>query len=161
MSRVAIIMSVERVVDDGGPGLDIKVGPMQPATVPHFADPGDDSCPLPGDSVALDESSGSSGAEHATGYADTKNAGIAKPGEKRFYSRDTDGKVLSSIYMKNDGTVELTAKVFVFKGDVKIEGKLDTSGEVTAKAGTPAAVKLSTHKHLTPMGPSQSPTPGT
>lgn len=161
MSRVAIVLSVERVVDDGGAGVDLKVGPMFPATVPHFSDPGEDSPPLPGDSVALDESSGSSGAEHATGYADTKNAGIAQPGEKRLYARDENGNVVSTFYLKRDGSIELTAERFVFKGDVRIEGKLDTTGEVTAKAGTVAAVKLTTHEHLSPVGPTQGPTPGT
>ena len=48
------------------------------------------------------------------------------------------------------------------EGNVTITGNLVVHGEVTAKAAVPAqAVKLSTHVHPHPMGPTSAPTPGT
>ena len=47
-------------------------------------------------------------------------------------------------------------------GTCTLTGDLVVSGEVTAMASSPAtSVTLSQHKHLTAMGPSNSPTPGT
>lgn len=180
MSRLAIVLSVERVQDDGGHGVDVKCDPSggNLITAPHFTSPGEDSLPLAGDSVGLSASSDS--AEHAAGYADTRNTGVAQPGEKRIYARDADGVVVASVYLRGDGKVEIEAPAgLTIRGDVRIEGKLDTTGaiaaagavtadgavsskqEVTAKAGTPGAVKLSTHSHLSGTGPTQPPTPGT
>jgi hypothetical protein len=171
MSRVAIVLSFERVVDDGGQGVDVKVDPGGDSiTVPHFADPGDDSCPLPGDTAALGESSGA-GAEHATGYADTRNAGKALAGEKRLYARAADGTVKVELWLKRDGSIVISNGQGSFAmetgGNVTINGvTIDTGGnvraggEVTAKVG-PQQVSLSTHSHLSGTGPTQPPTPGT
>jgi hypothetical protein len=47
-------------------------------------------------------------------------------------------------------------------GDLEVSGNISATQEVSAMAITPAtAVKLSTHIHPTPSGPSSSPTPGT
>jgi hypothetical protein len=161
MSRVAIVLSVERVSDEGGHGVDVKCDPNGGdfITAHHYADPGEDSLPLPGDSIGLSASSDSE--EHGVSYADTRNAGITVPGEKRIYARDNAGNVVGSLYLRGDGTAELACASLVIKGDVRIEGKLDTTGEVTAKAGSPQAVALTTHTHLTPIAPTQPPTPGT
>lgn len=60
------------------------------------------------------------------------------------------------------GEIEITAtSKLTLNGDLKVNGKIDATGEVAAKAGTPAQVRLSTHLHPTPAGPSSAPTPGT
>ena len=106
MSRVALVRCTERVTDDGGHGLDVVCDPGgdENVTAPHFADPGDDSCPLPGDYAALEESAGA-GAEQAVGYADVQNAGKAGPGEKRIYARDPTGKPVAALWLKADGSI--------------------------------------------------------
>ncbi len=46
-------------------------------------------------------------------------------------------------------------------GDISTQGSVEATGQVSAHAGTPIVVRLSTHIHPTPSGPSSSPTPGT
>lgn len=174
MSRVVEVLDSTRVNDEGGHGLDVKCDPGGGAnvTAPHFADAGDDGRPLPGDFAALEDSSGS-GAEHATGYADVRNAGKAAPGEKRIYARDPQATPVCEVWLKGNGTIVITNDQGSFEmapnGDVTINGvKIDASGnvtapgEVTAKAASPAtSVTLSQHIHPHPMGPTSAPTPGT
>lgn len=171
MSRVAEVLASERVVEEGAHGVDVKCDPGgDTLTAPHFADPGDDSQPLPGDFVALETSSGS-GLEQATGYADVKNEGKAQPGEKRIYARDASGAVMVELWLRGDGSLVIdngSGKVeLAAGGDVTINGVvIDASGnvkapgEVTAMATGPG-VKLSKHKHPTGVGPSSEPIPGT
>lgn len=107
MSREAQVESAERTNDsETGHGLNVTCDPggKNNITAPHYADPGDDSCPLPGDYAALTEASGT-GAEAATGYADVRNAGKALPGEKRIYGRDANGAVVGDLWIKRDGTI--------------------------------------------------------
>jgi hypothetical protein len=138
MGRIAQVKSFTRVNGEDGHGADVKAdtGDGDLVTVPHFADPGDDSQPLPGDYVALEDSDGS-GAEQATGYADTKNAGEAGPGEKRTYSRSGAGAVMAWIWLKADGSVVVeNASGGVIEmaagGDVTINGVvIDTDGNIT------------------------------
>jgi hypothetical protein len=72
-----------------------------------MTNPGVDALPLPGDTVALEDSSGT-GCEQATGYADTRNAGKAAPGEVRLYSRDASGAVMGDVWLKGDGSIVAT-----------------------------------------------------
>lgn len=106
MSRIGIVTTTERVDDVTGKGLDVVVDPGggDATRVAHFASPGDDSVPLPGDYAALEESSGT-GAEHCTGYADTRNVGVALAGEKRLYARKSDGSIVGDFWIKGDGTI--------------------------------------------------------
>jgi len=161
MSRIGEVLSTERVVEDGAYGVDVKFDPGggANATAPHFADPGDDSLPLPGDFLALEDSVGA-GAEQATGYADTRNAGKARPGEKRIYARDASGAVVVDLWLQRDGSIVISngAGSFTMKktGAVEIngvvigvDGSISAKGEVTANASTPLPIKLSAHTHLT------------
>lgn len=172
MSRIAQVLSFDRVSDASGEGADVKVdaGDVDPVTVPHFGAPGQDAAPLPGDYVALTDSSGS-GAEQAVGYADVQNGGVALPGEHRIYARSEDGTTVCQVYARRDGSVLIgnDAGEFVMSpnGDVTINGVVITAsgsirapGEVTAMAGA-SAVNLSTHIHPTGIGPTSPPTPGT
>jgi hypothetical protein len=126
-------------------------------TARHYQPPGEDAFPLPGDFVFLEQ-----GAEQgrwlALGFADPKFIPVASAGEYYRYSRDPlTGLPKSSIYLKSDGTC-------VINGLVEIDqlGNIKTPAEVSAKAATPATeVKLSTHLHPHPFGPTSPPTPGT
>lgn len=180
MGRLAEVLGSQRTSDEAGEGLDVQVDPggSSPKTVPHFADPGDDSCPLPGDFVALEDSDGS-GAEQATGYADTKNAGRAKPGEAGRVGRNAQGKIVCSWYLLEDGTVVISNDNASFRmaqdgtvtingvkidkdGNVSGPGTIAADGEITAKAGNPAtSVTLTQHVHIDGMGGTQPPTAGT
>lgn len=64
--------------------------------------------------------------------------------------------------ISTSGEIEITAtSKLTLNGDLNVVGKIDASQNITALAGTPASVGLSTHIHPTPSGPSSSPTPGT
>lgn len=91
-------------------------------TAEHVSSPGDDSQPLPTDYVALSAAAGT-GRKTAVGYWDAKNAGIAGPGEKRIYSRNSAGEIQAEAYLKNDGSVELKNS----RADIT----LDPSGKIT------------------------------
>ena len=172
MSRIAIVISSERVIDEGAHALDVKCDPNdgETLTAAHFADSGDDSPPLPGDTVALEDSTGA-GAEQVSGYIDPLNAGVALPGEKRIYARDEDGNIVAEIHIKRSGSILIENGEGTFEiadsGTVTIngvtidpDGNINAPGDVTAKADS-TPVKLSTHLHPTAMGPSGAPTPGT
>jgi len=168
MSRVAYLLSFDRVIEDGAHGADVKCDPDggNIITAPHFADPGDDSAPLPGDYVALDDSSGSGG-EHATGYADVRNAGKAGPGEKRLYARKADGAPVVEIWLHSDGSVVIENASAMFEmnadGSFKISGRdvvingvkftaagsIEAPGDVTAMTAGPVSVTLASHVHAT------------
>lgn len=106
MGRIATVVSIERAQDEGAQVVDVQCDPGGGAavTAEHFAPPGDDSLPLPGDSAALEDSSGS-GREQISGYLDPKNEGQAAAGEKRLYSRATDGSPVAEVWLKNDGSI--------------------------------------------------------
>lgn len=172
MGLIARLLSFTRTKVDGAHVNDVKVDPGGGAnvTAQHFGCPGDDSVPLPDDFVATTSAPGS-GTELVIGYIDPKNEPKAEAGEKRIYSRDSDGAVIAVVWLKNDGTIVVANGSGSIEmapgGDVTINGvKIDTSGnvsapgEVTAMAQA-APVNLSTHQHPTAMGPSGSPTPGT
>jgi len=172
MSRVGEVLSFERVVEEGAHGADVKVDPGGTAnvTAPHYADAGDDSHPLPGDFVALEDSSGA-GAEQATGYADVRNAGKARAGEKRIYARNVAGAPVVEVWLKNDGSIVIANGTGAFElapsGAVTINGvtispsgAISAPGEITAKSTT-TPVSLTQHIHPTGLGPSGAPTPGT
>jgi len=68
--------------------------------------PGDDSRPLPGDSVAYIENN-NIGGKSAVGFLDTKNPPVSKNGEKRLYSRDSGRNIKAIIFLKEDGSIEI------------------------------------------------------
>jgi hypothetical protein len=119
MSRISAVVSFKRRVDqDSGAQITEVVtdeGDGDASTAPFFQPVGEDSQPLPGDEVALDESSGS-GAEVALACADVRNAGKSGPGEKRIYSRDASGSVVAEVWLKADGTVHVITAAAVLVG---------------------------------------------
>ncbi len=114
-----------------------------PETAPHFADPGDDSHPLPDDLVALSATTGT-GAVNAVAYLDPKNKPKTQPGEKRIYARDENGAAIAEFWLKNDGSIFLgNAKGSIglqANGNVIINGvEIDTDGNITTPAKVEAA----------------------
>ncbi len=87
----------EAKVDTGGGAIH---------TVQHYADPGDDSQPLPGDFPFLAETGGA-GEHGAVGWHDTTTPRKAGPGEKRIYARSAAGTASVEFWMKASGEVHL------------------------------------------------------
>lgn len=76
------------------------------------------------------------------------------------------GSNQSTITMDADGNITVSSaagrKVTINTVEIDANGNLSAPGEVTAKSGSPGtSVKLSTHLHGHPMGPTSGPTPGT
>lgn len=180
MTDFAPVQSFERVTDENGEAVEVKVdevdGPL--LTLEHFAPCGDDAPPLAGDFAAIKEATGT-GTAQAVGYLDPKNRGKALGGEKRIYARDPDdGSVVAELWMHGDGSFDLLAiksgadiRISTLQSEgvidlngVKIDklGNIVAPGEVTAMNAA-APVKLSTHLHTsaTPGAPTSPPTPGT
>jgi hypothetical protein len=89
---------------------DVKVdrGGGDNRTLEHFADPGDDSFPLPQDFVAAIDQEGS-GRGSAVGYIDPLNEQKAEAGDKRIYARDpATGAQVGEVWLKSDGSVTLS-----------------------------------------------------
>ncbi len=107
MGKLGIIIeSLIRSLQGNQNVRDVKVDPGGGPNVnaEHFADIGDDSQPLPGDVVALNSDVGT-GRETAIGYVDTLNDHKSQPGEKRIYSRSTEGVLIAEQWLQNDGTI--------------------------------------------------------
>ncbi len=89
-----------------------------------------------------------------------ENGNISRPTQLRKH--EYSDAVFIPISISKGKRVQIPSSGIEIKGDVKIEGDLDSTGEVTANSGTPAMVSLSTHMHPTAaVGPPSSPTPGT
>lgn len=168
MTDVAQVQSFERITDDDGESVEVKVdevdGPL--LTLEHFAPCGDDSPPLPTDFAAVKAATGS-GTAQAVAYQDPKNKGKAAGGEKRTYARAADGTVVAEIWAKGNGDVFITSlqaggKINLNGVEIDQQGNITAPGDVTALNGSPGtSVKLSTHLHDSGTGPTTSPTPGT
>jgi hypothetical protein len=174
MSRIAEVLSFERVSRNGVTESVVKVdGDADPSTVQHFAPPGDDSPPLPGDYAQLVETSDGQGGEAAVGYSDPRNDELAAPGEKRLVGRASSGAIRVTLWLKGDGSMTIDNGSGTFEmaanGEVTIngvvigtDGSVTAPGEVTAKSLVPGGlVNLSTHTHPAPGGTTSPPTPGT
>lgn len=166
MTDAAAVQSFERVTDENGEAVEVKVdesgGPL--LTLEHFAPCGDDAPPLPSDFAAVKDATGT-GTAQAVGYQDPKNKGKALGGEKRTYARDADGNVVAEIWAKGNGDIAITSlksggKVNINGVEIDKQGNITTPGDMTVKKGA-AQVTLSTHVHNTGVGPSSPPNPGT
>ncbi len=103
---IAIVRSVGRAMGIGGPTLEIQADPGggDDRTFTQYGPSGDDSSPLDGDSIGGLPVQGT-GRVVATGYADTKNVGIAEQGEVRRYAREAEtGEIVGSWHLKKDGS---------------------------------------------------------
>ncbi len=109
---IATVLSTERKKRNGAQVTDVKSdsGGEHILTPEHFSPAGDDSLPLPGDSLGGIPVQGS-GRSIVSGYVDPINPGVAKPGEVRRYSRDDEGTVQATFHLRKDGSVEVQSVV--------------------------------------------------
>lgn len=161
-NKISKIISFVRAIRNGAKLSDTKNNPGGGAliTSEHFADPGDDSHPLPIDYCAIMgiiRSGGSDGV--AVGYADIINEKLSQPGEKRIYARDESGAEVGHIWLKNTGEIEITngsgSFVMAPGGTVTInsvvigtDGSITTPGDITAnEVQTDGGIILGNHTH--------------
>lgn len=152
MGFLGKVLSSVRVTRGGVNVTDVKVDPSGGAgeiTIEHMGAPGDDSLPLDSDRV-VGIPTGGTGRVVAGGYADTENEGVAVKGEKRLYSRDSEGDVRATLYLKKDGTIEIEnagvtvrledgGAVEINNGSVTV--KLEESGAVEVEASDAIEVR--------------------
>lgn len=89
------VRTSEAQIDPGG-GANV--------TALHVSAPGDDACPLPGDTVVTVPCSGR-GREVVVGYIDTANTPSMEAGGRRIYARRDDGTLACSIRLLPSGEV--------------------------------------------------------
>lgn len=92
---------------------------------------GDDTCPIDGDEVAIIEVSKSYRIVIA---CNDPIAPTVDEGERKIYSRDSNGDIISFLYLKNDGSIELTSLDAVSIKVSNSEGffELKTDGQFNA-----------------------------
>lgn len=121
-------------------------------TSPLYGAPGDDSNPLPGDTVVILRTAGN-GSTVCVGAVDTENDTKADPGERRIYSRTAQGTTAAVIYLKNNGDIDMNGLI------IGADGSITLPPLASIRVG-PLQVDLVTHTHATPSGPSGPPIPG-
>lgn len=101
MGGVAEVLGVE---SDG----DVKVdhGGDDSLIADDFHGSGVDAPPLPGDFASLVPGP-EAGTQQINGYSDDRD-GVAVPGERRTYARDSTGTIVAVIWLKANGDLELT-----------------------------------------------------
>jgi len=187
MGFLATVVEFLRSSVEGVPTPEAKVdrGGNDTVTGYQFAPAGDDAQPLPGDVAYLGDDLGAGNAQ-ILGYQDPTNAGLAGPGERRLYSRATDGTVTAQVWLKADGSIliandegsallgpdgtisllagsasgELAADGAISLSNASGGLAIDAAGNVVATTplGTFGA---GTHMHTSPFGPTGPPIPGT
>jgi hypothetical protein len=155
LAKVLAWVSSARIVVSKGGGVN--------ATAGQFCNAGDDSRPLLGDIAVLVEMP-TRGEYGIAGYIDLRNPPQTDAGEKRIYSRNSSGVIKSSVWLHNDGSLEITNTTgtisMATNGTITLNGvTIDASGNIST-IGTiqGATVGLSTHVHT---GSGVPPTPGT
>ena len=83
---------------------DIKVDQFGAKTADESAPFGDDGNPLKG-MIAIYAETSEVGEPVIIGYINENQ--LAEPGEKRIYSLKSDGSLSTSVWLKNDGTMEV------------------------------------------------------
>ena len=129
---------------DADLGGEIEGGSGDPSSLDHFGPSGEDSPPLPGDVVLAVPLDGLSETLVSAGYSDGTEK-LAGPGEKRLYARDSDGAIVSEIFMEGDGAVTISQPggasiTLASSGEVTIDttGNIKLVGATVAlQAGTP------------------------
>lgn len=109
MGRIGTVLQFVRRTLRGVAVSDTVADPGGGAIVTghHFAPPGDDAQPLPGDYALLVRSDGS-GREQTAGYIDPRNEQTAGPGERRLYSRDPEtGARVAHVWARADGQIDV------------------------------------------------------
>lgn len=150
MGFLATVVEFRRSVDQGVPTPEAKFdrGGEDTVTGYHFAPPGTDAHPLPGDVGYLGDDLGTGNAQ-AIGYQDPKNAGVAGAGEHRIYSRASDGTIVAQVWVKADGSILISSDL----AGSSVE--LGPDGAITLTAPQ-ASAELATDGTITLTGPQAS-----
>jgi hypothetical protein len=130
------------VEDVPTPEVKIDRGGEDAVTGYHFAPPGTDAPPLPGDVSYLGDDLGAGNAQ-ALGYQDPKNAGVAVGGEHRLYARSPEGAIVGSVWLKGDGSILIAND----QGSAELgaDGAITlTTPEGSAELGADGAIALTT-----------------
>jgi hypothetical protein len=178
MGLIAVVKSFVRTERNGAKLSDVKLDPGGGANITgeHFADPGDDSHPLPGD-YAVTVGIPRNGGQVPVGHADIVNDPESQPGEAGKYGRDpSTGQRVNRIRCKSDGSVIMSNDngSFEVKADGSIIGigpggqfELEAGGDfvvngarITAAGNVLTALGRSLDLHVHPItGGSSSPGP--
>jgi hypothetical protein len=147
MGRIVSVENFARALRQGNNISDVIVdsGGGENVTSEHYADAGDDSFPLTTD-FAVTVGIQRSGGRVVVGYADVINTPKALSGDKRIYSRDGTGTAIADVWLKSDGSINLTnangSIVLLANGSVNINGAIiDASGNITSP-GTVSAPNI-------------------
>jgi hypothetical protein len=118
-----------------------------PVNGERYAPSGDDSPPLPDDIVFFSRNQ-ATGQYVYLGTLDQANAPVAAAGEKRLYARDSNGNIVSTIFLKGDGKLELNGSANTAVAFAALQ---------TAYNELQAAFNAHTHP-TAPVGPISPPT---
>ncbi len=179
MGLISRVLSYVKTKSQGASVSDVKHDPGGGAnqTAHHFQDPNTDSAPLPGDFL-ITVNVQQTGSQEAVAYLDPNSSQVAEPGEHRTYSRDDGGTEKAQVYIKKDGTIEVSNDTVTLTlsasgqatlangsgsitlepgGDVDINGAIiDTNGNITTANG----ISLDDHLHVGNLGnPTSAPIP--
>lgn len=152
MGFLATIVEFLRSEVNGAPTPEAKVdrGGDDTVTGYHFAPPGDDAQPLPGDVAYLGDDLGAGNAQ-ILGYQDPKNAGVAGKGERRLYARSADGASINQIWLKADGSVLVSND----QGSIELgaDGTITVqNGQASAEIAPDGAVALANGQATAQLG---------
>lgn len=106
-------------VDAGATTLDL-------ATCEWYSGAGDDSPPLPGDSVAYVRIS--DGGQYAAVSCDDKTSKTALAGEKRIYARNAAGEITATVHLKGTGEIEISQESGTASVIIDPAGAIQLSG---------------------------------
>lgn len=162
MGLSTVVQFIRRVLD-GINLTEVQVTPTAeglPVTAEHYAPPGVDAVPMEGDTAVQVPGAGS-GRWVVMGYMDTANAGEAGPGEFRIYSRNSDGAIQATIWLKSDGSVVTNGVMTVDVSGNMVIGD-PTYSMALAERVTQLETHYTLHTHpvvLTPSPLAQASTP--
>jgi hypothetical protein len=157
MGRLGEVLDYE--VTESGPETKVDVGGGEIFTAGHYDSAGVDAPPLPGDTAAIEDSTGT-GAQQVSGYQDTQNDATAEPGEFRFYARNPAGVIVAEVHLQGDGTIEFSNAAG--SGKMNPDGSCEINGAtitITGDVQTALGVSLDLHVHPSATGPTGPPTP--
>lgn len=137
MSAVARLIKTE-TGDDGEIVQTVEAHYNENKYCDQYAPSGDDSPPLPEDRVVCVDVEGTGNAVAVGVLCESQGA---EPGERIIYSRDGDGNLVAKIYLKKDGSMEVTGDgdfEITLKGEMKIkidgDASIEAGGDINIKA---------------------------
>ena len=151
--RLADVLAYTAATEPGtAPVLSVDLGGGDRAEVEWF---GSDSPPATGDVVLVLEHtrSGELVAIGANDGAVTQSA----QGERRWYARDASGVVMATLWLRGDGSIEMSNAAGSIKlgadGTVAINGAtIDALGNLAATSVAGTSADLDAHTHTAPPG---------